>query len=90
MLRVLAGVYHNLCRGMNGAEPMNRVDIVAFFERLFPHMGAPVKKGTPAGDGWVASGLIEDGASAPMARRQQVVELAKVITGWTKAAPNWM
>ena len=84
MLRVLAGVYHNLKKTMSDDQ------IGAFFKKLDTHMGAPIAKGTASGDLWLGATTSEafaDGAGAPGARAQQVKELTEVITGWATDAP---
>lgn len=84
MLRVLAGVYHDL------SETMTDDQIAAFFKRLDRHVGAPVTSGTVSGDLWLKATESEafiDGATAPGARAQQVRELAGVIASWATDPP---
>ena len=91
MLRVLAGVYYNLTRADGENRPkMSRGEVITFFQKLSPHMKAPVAAGTPSGDGWIGTGVFSDGAVAPGARRQEVVQLVDEMTGWAKEAPAWL
>ena len=88
MLRILAGVFHNLERdGLSDAE------IARFFSRVAQHVSAPIEAKTPSGALWIdaapASAAFTDGTTAPGARAQQVKELVEAITGWaTNAPPN--
>jgi hypothetical protein len=84
MLRVLAGVYHDL----HSADWTDE-DIVEFFARLSPWMYAPVREDSP----WVAevpNEIFSTGASAPKARRQDLVELTNTIVGWALTQPAWL
>ncbi len=81
MLRVLAGVYHEL----RTVREQSTDDITAFFGKLAPRTHAPVTAGSPSGDLWLSVGETEpftEGAAAPGARAQQVKELVAIITGW--------
>lgn len=83
MLRVLAGVFHELRAGENPAE---LDDITAFFKSLNPHMTAPVTetsiwRTSAAGDDF------EPNAAAPIMRTQNIVHLVSVISSWYKKAP---
>lgn len=83
MLRVLAGVYHEL-RENHGA---NDEDVAAFFGMLDPHMNAPVSDASI----WrktEASTDFEVHASAPVMRTQNLVHLVKVIVSWYDNPPN--
>lgn len=82
MLRVLAGVYHELME----THQVDEEDIVAFFTKLDPHMNAPVADSSI----WRksdASADFEVNASAPVMRTQNLVHLVKVIVGWYKNPP---
>ena len=84
MLRVLAGVYHDL----NSAEWTDE-DISEFFQRLSPWMYAPVRDDSP----WVAevpNEIFSPGASAPKARRQDLIALTNTIVGWALTQPAWL
>ena len=85
MLRVLAGVYHDLKIGGVADNA-----IVTFFKKLDKVMKAPIVSGTPIGDLWLDATTTEaftDGAAAPGARSQQVKELVSVITEWYHNPP---
>lgn len=80
MMRILAGVYHEL------VESMSDEDVVDFFNKLAPFIAAPVKEGSP----WLATGVFAPGAYAPMARRQNLDSLTRTIVGWARKEPDWM
>ena len=85
MLRVLAGVYHELKQARVSDD-----QFVLFFSKLNKLMKAPVAKGTPAGDLWLScttSQAFSDGLTAPGARAQQVKELVAVIASWYSSPP---
>jgi hypothetical protein len=85
MLRVIAGVYHDL-----KADGVADNAILTFFKKLDKVMKAPIVSGTPIGDLWLDATTTEaftDGATAPGARSQQVKELVSVITGWYHNPP---
>lgn len=84
MLRVLAGVYHDL----QAAEWPDE-DITEFFGRLSAWMYAPVREDSP----WVVevpNEIFSAGASAPKARRQDLTELTNTIVGWALTQPAWL
>ena len=85
MLRVLAGVFHELAeRGHSSAE------ISPYFARLAPHLKAPVSRRNPSGKMLLAATVSEafsDGATAPGARAQQVKELVAVLADWFDKPP---
>lgn len=83
MLRVLAGVFHQLRAGDN---PVELGDITEFFKRLDPHMAAPVTE-TSIWRTTAASDDFEPNAAAPIMRTQNIVHLVNVITGWYKQPP---
>jgi hypothetical protein len=81
MLRVLAGVWHEL-----HAKDVDDDEITDFFRRLDKHMEAPVDdesiwRITPAVDDF------EPNASAPIMRTQNLQHLAAVITDWFTNPP---
>lgn len=82
ILRVLAGVFHNIAVEMEGdvpsLSPSGKERAIKFFELLAPFMSAPVKEG----DVWVETGFFEAGAMAPSSRSQDLAGLTDVITGW--------
>ena len=85
MLRVLAGVYHDLT-----LDGVSDEAVVAFFKKLGKLMDAPVESGTPAGKLWLSatkSDAFSDGATAPGARAQQVKELVTVLVDWFSKPP---
>ena len=84
MLRVLAGVYHELWnKGYDDEE------VVDLFRKLAPHMGAPLAKDNP----WVAdikSGVFTAGSSAPTSRRQDLRSLTEEMASWIDELPAWL
>jgi len=85
MLRVLAGLYHDLV-----AEGVSNEAVVAYFKKLNKFMDAPIDSRTPAGKLWLSSTTSEafsDGATAPGARAQQVKELVTVLVEWFNKPP---
>ena len=86
MLKVLAGVYHELRNSKLSDEQISN-----YFARLEPLMTSPVTKGTPVGDLWLSAtstDVFSDGATAPGARQQQVKELVTVISSWYLSPPT--
>lgn len=83
MLRVLAGVFHELRAGENPAE---LDDITEFFKRLDPHMAAPITE-TSIWRTTNAGADFEPDAAAPIMRTQNIVHLVTVVTGWYKQPP---
>jgi DNA-sulfur modification-associated len=84
MLRVLAGVYHDLT-----ATEWEDEEIADFYARLNPHMDAPVRPDGP----WVMevpNEIFSEGASAPKARRQDLRVLNDTIVGWALTQPAWL
>lgn len=80
MLRVLAGVYHVLAKDLSDDE------ISEYFSRLAPFMAGPIVDGSP----WLQTGVFEVGATAPLARRQDLEKLTDAIVHWAKATPQWL
>jgi hypothetical protein len=83
MLRVLAGVYHDL-----SIENYPDEEIADFFRSLAPFMTAPIAKGSP----WLAirTKVFVVGANAPTARAQDLRSLAEEIASWIDGRPSWL
>lgn len=82
MLRVLAGVFHNLY----DPEENNSAEIQDLFSRLDKHMSTPVADDSL----WRSTDARQDfepNASAPIMRTQNLQHLVGVITGWAKQPP---
>jgi DNA-sulfur modification-associated len=84
MLRVLAGVYHELSRptaqrGESTPDPWTDDQIVAFLATLRPDMTAPVAAGL-----WTDTGLVEAGAHAPRARGGDISRLGDHVLRWAR------
>lgn len=89
MLRVLAGVYHDLTSiadlktGMaaDGKPPMTRAEVGIFFRDLGPLLRQiPVTSGSV----WHATGLFVDGGSAPTGRHGDMRKLTELLNGWAR------
>jgi hypothetical protein len=80
MLRVLAGVYHELTTDLEDDE------LAEFFSKLAPVMGAPIRDGSP----WLETGVFSVGATAPKARRQDLKALTEKIARWARSEPAWV
>jgi Mg2+ and Co2+ transporter CorA len=82
MLRVLAGVYHELVKEI----PEEAVG--DYFARLAPHMKAPVTEDSP----WVKvpGEIFSPGTYAPKARYQDMQRLVQTIVEWYKREPAWL
>jgi len=81
MLRVLAGVFHQLRE-----DDCTDDEISDFFARLSPHMTAPVAEDSL----WrttATSQDIHEGATGPMARAQSLKNLTQEITRWYTEVP---
>jgi hypothetical protein len=84
MLRVLAGVYHDLL-----AAGWQSEEVADFFAKLDPLMDVPVRAESP----WVTDvpgEIFSEGASGPKARRQDLRALTDAIVGWALTAPAWL
>lgn len=84
MLRVFAGIYHDL-HSTNWEDD----DIADFFRQLDPLMDAPVRADSP----WVTEvpdQVFSEGASAPKARNQDLRTLNDTIVGWALTRPAWL
>lgn len=89
MLRVLAGVFHNLVLAADeDDETWTPEEVADFFGQLAPHMGAPVAADSiwlTAADFDPNRGGTPDftrGAYGPQARSQNIKHLTEVITAW--------
>lgn len=87
MLRVLAGVYHELV--IADKEPADRMtdgEVTKFFAKLAPHLVAPVSE-----DGaWRATGVFMDSGMAPQASQGDVRKLVTTIIEWSEDTPEWL
>lgn len=84
MLRVLAGVYHDL-----SAANWEDEEITEFFTKLNRFMDVPVH----ADSTWVTevpNEIFSEGASAPKARRQDLRTLTDTIVGWAITQSPWL
>lgn len=80
MLRVLAGVYHNL-----RVREVDDDEIRDFFESLAPHMAAPIARDSL----WLAhTDVFNEGAFGPQARAQNLKSLAHTISTWYDEPPE--
>lgn len=87
ILRVLAGVFHNVAVELVGDIPQLRDggldEVRSFFEKLAPHMDAPVLEGNP----WMETGVFpEEGGMAPGSRSQELSGLTETLTRWATGA----
>jgi hypothetical protein len=79
--RVLAGAYHDLIRGENGAPKLKRRELQSFFSQL--DLAAPID---PDGR-WMATEAFNEPYMSPGARRQDVQMLVESIDQW---AEDWL
>lgn len=84
MLRVLAGVYHELKENHDALDE----EVIAFFTKLDPHMNAPLAstsiwRTTEANDDFEAGTNV----SAPIMRTQNLIHLVKTIVDWYRTPP---
>jgi hypothetical protein len=84
MLRVLAGVFHELVR-----EGWADEDIAEFFRQLAPHMAGPVND-TSIWVKEVPGEIFAPGALAPTARRQDLKRLTETLRAWAIDRPDWL
>lgn len=80
MLRVLAGVYHELLHPELGSTAMSPDEIVVFLSSL--DMAAPVDPSGP----WGETGLFAETGMAPTARSQDLKKLVRVVSNWAREA----
>ncbi len=84
MLRVLAGVHHDLTEP--GPDRMTDGEVTEFFRRLSTHMKAPIaEKGA-----WRATGVFMDSGMAPQASQGDVRKLTSEIVSWARNMPDWL
>lgn len=81
ILRVLAGVFHNLAVDFSDeARPIVTPDgfkrAVRLYSDLSSHMAFPLEPF------WLTTGVFEEGAKAPGSRSQDLKQLTKVLTNW--------
>ena len=84
MLRILAGVYHEI------SQTHGKAAAASFMSKLAPHMSAPIDKATTSGQLWINCGSTEafiDGGRAPGARSQQVKDAVTSIAAWIDNPP---
>ncbi len=85
MLRVLAGVYHDLTTDDGWQDE----DVADFFAKLNRYMPGPVTGSSP----WVTKipeDIFNAGALAPTARRQDLKRLTDTLSTWAKNTPEWL
>lgn len=80
MLRVLAGVFHELRKDVDDEE------IETFFSRMSGVMEAPVVSDSP----WFETGVFSEGAMAPKASGGDMKILLKNIVHWHRGNPDWL
>jgi hypothetical protein len=80
MLRVLAGVFHELRKDLDDEA------IEDFFSRLDGIMEAPIEADSP----WFDSGVFSEGAMAPKARGGDMKILTRRIVQWNRENPDWL
>ena len=83
MLRVLAGVYHDLV--LDEHSQMTDGELTQFFNKLSGHMQAPIAKRGP----WTRGLFLESGM-APQASQGDIKKLVDKIAAWSAAPPRWM
>jgi hypothetical protein len=77
MLRVLAGVYHDLMHPADGSQPLTRAEVEVFFAKL-----APKLKEVPVAETntfWMSTGAFLPGAAAPQARQGSLKTLTREL-----------
>lgn len=85
MLRVLAGVFHQLYN----SEDNNSAEVIELFSQLDKHMAAPVTDQSL----WRSTDAradFEPNASAPIMRTQNLQHLVRVIAEWRTMPPNML
>jgi hypothetical protein len=88
MLRVLAGVYHDLTtkdiktgRAQDGGPVMTRTEVGIFFRDLSPILReVPIKRASP----WMDTGAFVGGGSAPTARHGDIGKLTRALCRWAR------
>jgi hypothetical protein len=87
ILRVLAGVFHNLA--IDSTDPdkpalsaSGVANAKALYRGLAPHMGLPIS------DEWFATGFFpEKDSKAPSSRTQDLKGLTDLVTSWAEGGP---
>lgn len=85
MIRVFAGVYHDLVLGDGNESSMTDGEATRFFSKLAGHMKAPIAKRGP----WTR-GLFLDSGMAPQASQGDIKKLVDNIVRWSNKPPAWM
>jgi DNA-sulfur modification-associated len=87
MLRIFAGVYHELVmRDENPADRMTDSEATTFLGKFADHLGVPIED-----DGaWKATGLFKESGMAPEASQGDIKKLVDVIVGWSEEEPEWL
>jgi hypothetical protein len=83
-VRVLGGAYYDLLKFHAFSPEM----VEQFFEKLAPHIDAPVYEGSIWREHLPE--LFSDGAMAPNARRQDLKRLNDELVDWAIAKPAWL
>lgn len=86
MLRVLAGVYHELVGANGQADVRTRERMSEFFGKLSRYMETPIAEGSP----WLKCKAFQIGANAPRASMGELRDLVTNILAWAKHEPNWL
>lgn len=85
MLRILAGVYHDV------VQTHGKAAAAGLLQKLANHTQAPINGSTQSGKLWLNCGTEEtfiDGAHAPGARSQQLKDATKAIASWASSPPK--
>jgi len=85
MLRILAGVYHNLI----SEDGWQDEDVAAYFSDLAEHMSGPVTEDSI----WVSQipdDIFSAGALAPRSRRQDIKRVTETLRAWALKRPSWL
>jgi len=85
MLRVLAGVYHELVIDESAGSRLTDGEATKFLAKLSGHMGAPISSAGP----WT-HGLFLDSGMAPQASQGDIKKLVDLIVSWSENSPEWM
>lgn len=86
MLRVLAGVYHDLTLADDHSSRKSDDEVIAFFKKLSKHTYAPISE-----DGaWRATGVFMDSGMAPQSSQGDVRKLTTTIAAWADEPPQWL
>jgi hypothetical protein len=84
MLRVLAGVYHDLTRADDEERPpMSRAEIEMFYRALAPKLRTiPIAEDDQF---WLSTEAFIPNTNAPQARQGTVIKLVNTLAGWARA-----